>query len=234
MSNSIKYTEKELKALAKKNPKIKISAIENSSKVEKILVDKNSQKPQKISIDNTIIKPIKEKKSTGAIKTSEVIHLNKTAEIKTSYSNEHFSLLFKGARLLTINKIFSMLQVKGPRFELFNYKKSWHVIISELLNEEFSKNKQLPFFDDTVEITLFRQAPRLVDEDALSTMFKYIIDALKKSPDNPHGIIAEDNPKIVHRIISHSEKGEYYVGIKIRKIKVEDESIFTPDQILEN
>ena len=34
----------------------------------------------------------------------------------------------------------------------------------------------LDVFEDSVEITLFRQAKKLVDEDAMTTMFKYIID----------------------------------------------------------
>lgn len=230
MSKSVNYTEKELSSLLKKNPKLKISSGDKNLD-SKISIDKNkSAKTIKIKFDNNPVV-----KKSGGLKTSELIKINNTATYEFTYSENHVSFLFKGARLLTINQIFAMLQMSKKKFEVFNYKKSWHKIITNILNEKNLFHKDIPFFNDSVEVTLFRQAPRLVDEDALNTMFKYIIDGLKRNNiDNPYGIIAEDNPKIVHRIVSQSEKGEHYVGIKIKRIENQVDSKYLPENILLN
>ena len=237
MSNSVKYTEKELNSLLIKNPKLKISKLavkKNDTAQEKILIDPNKKtKIPKVNLTSVLLGNVQKK--SGSLKTSELININKQATYECSYSPTHFSVLFKGARLLTINQIFAMLQISKRKFEVFSYKKSWHLIISNILNEKKLLNNNLPFFNNAVEVTLFRQAPRLVDEDALTTMFKYIIDAFKQNDENnPYGIIAEDNPKIVHRIISHSEKGEYYIGIRITKINAQENNKYLPEQILLN
>lgn len=230
MSKSVNYTEQELNSLLKKNPKLKISSGQTNSESKISIDNKKSIKISKIKIENK-----SEVKKSGALKTSELIKINNTAQYEFTYSKNHVSFLFKGARLLTINQIFAMLQIGKKKFEVFNYKKSWHKIITNILNEKNLFHKDIPFFNDSVEVTLFRQAPRLVDEDALNTMFKYIIDALKRnSTDNPYGIIAEDNPKIVHRIVSQSEKGEHYIGIKIKRIEVKEDKKYLPENILLN
>lgn len=230
MSKSVNYTQKELDSILKNNPKLKVSAGETKPD-SKISIDtKKSVKVLKIKFEDKV-----KTKTSGALKTSELIKINNTASYEFTYSKDHVSFLFKGARLLTINQIFAMLQIGKKKFEVFNYKKSWHKIITNILNEKNLFHKDIPFFNDSVEVTLFRQAPRLVDEDALNTMFKYIIDALKRnSTDNPYGIIAEDNPKIVHRIVSQSEKGEYYIGIKIKRIEIQEDKKYLPENILLN
>ncbi len=65
-------------------------------------------------------------------------------------------------------------------------------------------------------------------------MFKYIIDAFKKTETNSFGILEEDNPKIVSKIESYSEKGEYCVGIRIKVIQNGTETTYTKEDILEN
>ena len=229
MSKSVNYTEQELNSLLKKNPKLKISSGENKPDSKISIATKKSIKTPKIKFEEDKVKT----KTSGALKTSELIKINNAAPYEFTYSKDHVSFLFKGARLLTINQIFAMLQIGKKKFEVFNYKKSWHKIITNILNEKNLFHKDIPFFNDSVEVTLFRQAPRLVDEDALNTMFKYIIDALKRNGnDNPYGIIAEDNPKIVHRIVSQSEKGEHYIGIKIKRIEIQEDKKYLPENIL--
>jgi hypothetical protein len=210
-----RLTEKDLN-----NLKIKL----NSNKSTSIL-------SSKISLTNE--KPIKTK--TPNINTNDIIKSNKSAIIQTTVSDTHFSIIFDGAKLLSINQIFAILQYR--KYEMFAYKKSWHEIIQNILFEKHTElTKQglsLPYFNDSVELTIFRQAPRLVDEDALTTMFKYIIDALKLDKNkNPYGILADDNPKIVHKIESYSEKGPYCLGIKIKLIECEKKQNYTLNQIL--
>jgi hypothetical protein len=220
----LKLTETELNNLLNKNSKLKVAKETKS----------NNKKTSKITlVEKDLVEEKKIKKAQG-IKTSEVNKLNKQSTVHFSSSDNHVSILFEGAKLLSVNQIFAILQYR--KYEIFTYKKIWHELIKKVLDEQSlllrSENKKLPFFNEAVEITLFRQASRLVDEDAMSTMFKYIIDGLKRDEtDNPNGILAEDNPKIVHRIVCYSEKGEPFVGIKVKKIS-EKKSAFSPTDIL--
>lgn len=175
------------------------------------------------------------KKKNSNINVYEIIKSNKESIINTTISDTHFSMTFEGAKLLSINQIFAILQYR--KYEMFNYKKSWHDIIKNVLdvNQLYLKKQgqKLPFFEEAVELTVLRQAPRLVDEDALAVMFKYIIDALKRDKDkNPNGILAEDNPKIVHKIESYSEKGSHALGIKVKLIENNKKEPYTLDKIL--
>lgn len=246
----IKFTEEQLREMLKNNPALKVASsiggdkpLENIIPPQKISVKKEKKtKIEKISLQlnsldiNESSDKSKTKKSSGGIKVSDINKLNKEAIISYSSSEEHFSILFIGAKLLSVNQIFAILQYR--KYEIFNYKKLWHELIKKALEEASlelkSQKKDLPFFDDSVEITLFRQATRLVDEDAMSTMFKFIIDGLKRDGEkNPLGILAEDNPKIVHRIVCYSEKGDPAIGIKVKRI-VEKKKKFSAKDILDN
>ncbi len=228
----IKLTEQELNNLLLKNNKLKIADTFGASKDKetKIAVKNSKPKKTKIKVSEEEPKEIKKTKNTG-VKTSEINKLNRESKVSFTSSEEHVSLLFDGAKLLSVNQIFAILQYR--KYEIFSYKKNWHEIIKKVLNEQFlilkQDKKSLPFFEDSVEITLFRQASRLVDEDAMSTMFKYIIDALKRDEDNPNGVLAEDNPKIVHRIVCYSEKGLPCVGIRVQKIKEKKQKYSSTD-----
>lgn len=220
--SKIKLTEKEYE-------KLKIKIEKASTNTEKISLKKTTNDINKIIINKEHEKPARKQ-----MNTYDIISQNQSAKITTTVSDDHFSVLFEGARLLSINQIFALLQNK--KYQIFKYKKSWHNIIINVLTDTYwdlkSQNKKMPFFDSQVEITIFRQAPRLVDEDALTTMFKYIIDAFKKTDKNSFGILEEDNPKIVSKIESYSEKGEYCVGIKIRSIKNNEKTTYKKEDIL--
>jgi hypothetical protein len=234
----MKLTKKQFENLLEKNPKLKIAqdfggypkiilepieSIKNlnqSSKNNKIIIEKEKKtKNTKKILLNSEINSFNLDKKEKKVQSSTYL-LNKTnlsSIIQTSSSHDHFSVLFDGAKLLSVNQIFAILQYR--KYEIFTYKKTWHNLIINALNIEQEKNhKKLPFFDDAVEIILFRQAQKLVDEDAITTMFKFIIDGFKFHPEkNPLGILQEDNPKIVHKISCYSEKGVPIVGIKIQR-----------------
>lgn len=229
----MKLTEKELNELLK-NKKVKIS--DSFNKNDDLKISLSDEKPkkakkQRISLFEEDQEEIKKTKTKG-VKTSDINKLNRSATVEFSSSEDHVSIVFNGAKLLSVNQIFAILQYR--KYEIFTYKKIWHELIGKVLNEQSlllkSEKKNLPFFNEAVEITLFRQASRLVDEDAMSTMFKYVIDGLKRDEEkNPNGILAEDNPKIVHRIVCYSEKGDPIVGIKVKKIKEKKEQISAKD-----
>jgi hypothetical protein len=251
----LKYTEEQFMDMLQKNKKLKVSGVIGgalnipdsslSSKKEttgKIQVKEGKEtkkiKPKKISLlgelDGDDVQEEVKAKAQG-VKVSDLNKLNKHALSSTTSSDEHVSFLFMGAKLLSVNQIFAILQYR--KYEIFAYKKIWHEIIKNNLDllayDLKAEGKKLPYFDSSVEITLFRQASRLVDEDAMSTMFKYIIDGLKRDPKkNPNGILAEDNPKIVHRIVCYSEKGEPAVGIKVKKIEEKKKEFSAQDILL--
>ncbi len=235
----LKLTEEQLKQMPNKNSKLKVSSIvggdsllkeKKQNKIESKVNIKDKKekkiKTTKISLSeenkDLIEEDITEKKKNSGVKVSDINKINRNSFCESTASEDHLSLLFTGAKLLSVNQIFAILQYR--KYEIFTYKKVWHELVRNKLDELYfelrMQGKSLPYFDSSVEITLFRQASRLVDEDAMSTMFKYIIDGLKKDiKNNPNGILAEDNPKIVHRIVCYSEKGEPIIGIKVKKIE---------------
>ena len=232
----IKLTEDELNNILSKNPKIKINQ-EFGGKNSRVSLKESTNKIQKISLQdstsNSNIQQDEPKKKYSNVDVKTINDINLKSHIQTSSSDIHFSAVFIGAKLLSVNQIFAILQYR--KYEIFSYKKIWHQLIEKsLLQEKFSNNpnQTLPFFEDSVEITLFRQAKKLVDEDAMTTMFKYIIDGLKRDKKNPLGILKEDNPKIVHRISCYSEAGEPVIGIKIKKINTLKDKIQAKDLLI--
>lgn len=229
MAKAIRYSEKDLGLLLDNNPNI----IVHENNTNKIIVNKEINGITKISLNND--KTIKAKVS----KFTNIYQLNKdnkNSKITTTCSENHISLVFEGAKLLTTNQILSFLQRPKLQNSFFTYKKSWHKIVYDTLQKMCldlkSEGKNLPFFNESVEVTIFRQAPKLVDEDAISTMFKFIIDGLKKTKENPYGVLAEDNPKIVHQVNSYSEKGEHIVGIRVKRLIGIKRETYTKEKLL--
>lgn len=205
---TIRMTEKELKEFfSKTTKKNKISA----NKKQKDSIDLNNQ-VEKL-LENT-----KEKKLGIKVKEN-IINLNEKCEIKITYNQDYVSILFVGARLLSINQIFSILERRA--YEIFKYKKMWQFLVQKAIEGK----EDLPWFEQDCELVLLRQAPRLVDNDALSTMFKYIIDALKvdKEKNKKYFILKEDNPIVVNNIkLIQIKSKEYVVGIRVQRNKLKN------------
>lgn len=223
--SGLKMSEKELENLLK-NKKISLSS-STTSKNAKVKMSNDKVKVEKISLieNGTVVN----KKSSASVNINKVIQNTKTSIIKYSVSETHISIVFEEAILLSINQIFAFLQREKQQQFFFMYKKTWHNKMLEALKLIKSEQKFLPFFDKDVEITLFRQAPREIDKDAITTMFKFIIDGLKKTSENPFGVLADDNPKVVHSIKFHNEKGEHVVGIKLKIMKNDNTCMNTED-----
>lgn len=239
MAKAIRVTEEQLDSmLAKKNGVSINSSIGATTTViqsNKILLGKQEEpNNQKIVLSANIVKKTSTSKLNNVTKINQV---NQAAIVKTTISDKHISLVFEGAKLLTINDIFALLQRPKLQHSVFLYKKNWHNIVSNVLNvlylQEKNKGNTLPFFDQAVEVTIFRQAPTLVDEDALTTMFKFIIDALKRTKENKYGVLAEDNQKIMHKILCYCEKGPHCIGIKIKLIEDNKKEAYNADKLLD-
>lgn len=233
---SVKLTEEQLAKMLKKNPNLKVSQ-SSTPESNKLSLD---HLESKAPITNKVVldfgEPPKKKKTRKPTDVQGINIMNTESDYEFSYSDTHFSILFHNAKLLSVNQIFAILQ--SGKYKIFSYKKKWHGIIKKILFEAMiearNKGDKVPFFTENAEITLFRQAKRLVDEDAMTTMFKYILDGLKKDDeDNPHGILADDNPKIIHKIVCYSTKGEPKVGIRI-KLCEDRKDDFSAEDILKS
>jgi len=118
------------------------------------------------------------------------------------------SLWFDGARLLTVNELFSILQYR--KHQTYAYKKAWRQLIHRALE---GMEGPRPFFDGPTRIWLYRRGKGLVDLDSLPPMFKYAIDALRRE-----GIIADDNPQIIVEPKLLQEKGLPAVGMRLERL----------------
>lgn len=232
----IKLTEEQLKKLLNKNPALKVAQSiganikDTKLSLDNLDVDKKKVKENKVLLDFGAESIKKQTKKSSDVQLINMMNQESTYDF--SYSETHFSILFHNSKLLSVNQIFAILQ--SGKYKIFSYKKRWHTIIHKVLYEAYiearSQGKSIPFFSENAELTLFRQAKRLVDEDAMTTMFKYIIDGLKKNINtNPYGILADDNPKIIHKIICHSSKGEPKIGIRIKLCEDRKQVFFAED-----
>lgn len=146
-----------------------------------------------------------EKKRQG-VKVDPILNSIRAAKIKTASSEDFVAFRFEGARLLTVNEIFAILQYR--KFQTFAYKKLWH----QLIKKAVSELKDRPLFSEKTKLVLYRRGKKLVDLDAVPVMFKYAIDALRKE-----GLIEDDNPNVITEVEVVQEKGEPCVWLRLEK-----------------
>ena len=130
-----------------------------------------------------------------------------STHLEQDTNNLFYSCWFSGARVLTLNELFSTLQSR--KYEVFIYKKKWKLLIKEAVQ----MNNKVPLFNGPTRIYLYRRGKRLIDLDSFQTIFKYAIDGLRHE-----GVLPEDNPNIVVEIIPIQEKGEPAVGIRLERL----------------
>lgn len=120
------------------------------------------------------------------------------------------SLWFAGARLLTVNEIFSILPFR--KYDTWKYKKRWKALIQEALDTR-DPNVPLPLFDGPSRLVLFRRGVNKLDLDSFQTVFKYAIDGLRKA-----GVLVEDNPEIVVETVPEQRIGSPAVGLRLERL----------------
>lgn len=154
------------------------------------------------------------KQKLGINVKESILKYNQNCQVEVFYNSDYISIIFNNTKLLSLNDMFSILQYR--KYELFAYKKMWQ----ELIFKALENKPNLPKFSQDCEIVLFRQSAKLVDNDSLSVMFKFIIDALKldkKLPNKPF-VISEDNPSVIHNIKLIQEKSkENIVAIRLQR-----------------
>ena len=145
------------------------------------------------------------------VKEAPILASLRSCSMEVEASPSHVTILFKGARLFTLNEIYALLQYR--KYVVFDYKKQWHALVRQALA---SLGASQPHFDRPCKITLFRQGAKPVDRDSLMVMFKYLIDALKDEPKKGLvGIFPDDNPDIVYDDDKIQTRGEPLVGVRV-------------------
>jgi hypothetical protein len=150
------------------------------------------------------------KKKRQGVDVQTILDTLKAPEILARYepSSQALSIYFGGARLLSVNELFSIFQYR--KHASFKYKKRWKALVGEALALLPAKIQQYP---GTVQITLYRSGKKPIDLDSFYTIFKYLIDGLKE-----HGVIADDNPWVVARIEPWQVQGSPEVAIQVKPI----------------
>ena len=85
------------------------------------------------------------------------------------------SIIIEDIRILTLNEMLATAQTR--KYEMFPYKKNVHNMMEEILRYFQSKGGVLPKFK-AVNMFLFRESPRFIDNDSFAASFKYIIDGI--------------------------------------------------------
>ena len=146
------------------------------------------------------------KKKRQGVKVDPILNSIRSADIEVAGDETFVSFKFEGARLLTVNEIFAILQYR--KFQTFGYKKLWH----QLMTRAVQQLQEKPVFTEKTKLVLYRRGKKLVDLDAVPVMFKYAIDALRKE-----GLIEDDNPNVITEVEVVQEKGEPCVGLRLEK-----------------
>lgn len=154
-----------------------------------------------------------------------------TSTIEFEYNEDELLIIFKDARILSLNKMMELLQKNTNRpYEMMAYKKAWHtkmsIVLKSIINDSIINDKKLPNFNTetwSLRLYLYREAQRLLDEDAMSASFKYIIDSLSDSiviDDKNYKFIEDDNQNVISEILPFQVKSKQYnLAIKIVKIE---------------
>lgn len=198
-------------------------------KKEQPIVDKNEEDP-----DWTAPRTAKVKKKSGkSINThvKDVIESIKTAIIHTSTSDNHLSLVFDGARLLTLNELLSLMPYQP--YLVYNYKTAWKNKIDDaLILAKDIYGKKMPEFADSCVFVGFRRSTRLVDRDGLPACFKYILDDLRNQLAVPERILKDDNPNLIVDTPCFQVIGSAMVGVRLERVLSWQEPLMTENILL--
>lgn len=220
-SDSIEETQP---PTCKKEIQSKTSKIKKSSQAEA-----NEEDP-----DWTAPRTAKVKKKTGkSINThvKDVIESIKTSIIHTSTSENHLSLVFDGARLLTLNELLSLMPYQP--YLVYNYKTAWKNKIDDaLILAKDMYGKKMPEFSDSCVFVGFRRSTRLVDRDGLPACFKYILDDLRNQIAISEKILKDDNPNLIVDTPCFQVVGSALVGVRLERVQSWQEPVMTENILL--
>jgi hypothetical protein len=148
---------------------------------------------------------------------ADVVHSIKTSVITTSVSENHLGLVFDGARMLTLNEIFSLLPYQP--YLVFGYKKAWAAKVDEALAlAKAVYGKRMPEFSDSCLFIGYRRSSRLVDRDGLASCFKYILDDIRHQMAVNEKILKDDNPNLIFDTPCFQSTGPALIGVRLERV----------------
>lgn len=116
------------------------------------------------------------------------------------------TILFDGARLLSVNDIISILPYR-PQV-VYRYKAAWRVLIKRALH--LLDSKDLLHFEGPVRLELVRRSSKTLDDDSTRMPFKYAIDSLVKA-----NVLKDDNRAVVADTSVIDVVGPHALAIRI-------------------
>lgn len=162
------------------------------------------------------LKPAKtERKKRRGVDTGPIMQSLKNSPARCMWGSDWIALDFPGARLLSYNELYSILQYR--KYEAFRYKKICREAIANALSNPDGQPEgapqDKPYFDSPTRLTLVRQGAKAMDREALTVIFKYMTDALRTQ-----GIIKDDNPDIIVQIQTRQSIGPERVAMRLDRV----------------
>lgn len=142
------------------------------------------------------MKLTKNGKQKQSLDYSEIAKQLKTIEkskvILKAIADEELIICIKDLRLPTLNELFATMQYR--KVVVYNYKKQVKEMMSRFFSS-FKNDDDIYFFDDAVDMHVFRCGVKLIDNDSLPASLKYFTDSLVEN-----NILRDDNPKFLKKI----------------------------------
>ena len=198
---SLRFSEKELSQLLQ-NQNIKCS----DSSLKMIDLSQETVTPI-VNAENK-----SKKKTTHSDNNDIKTYLTKIATCSYSIEETKDSLYleFDGLKLMPFNQLAQAIQYR-PHM-LYQYKKALKSLFHCVCVE-----KKIQFIvekDESIQLLLYREAERLIDNDTMSISFKYLIDNLRYE-----NIISEDNPTVIKDIQCFQNKSKTpKIAMLIKKV----------------
>lgn len=183
----------------------------------------------KLKLSQVKIKEKKEKKGVRqSLDYNKVCKQLKNKEFLIEYDKDKKELIiqFYNIRLPTLNELLSGLQYR--KFEVWNYKKVVKEVMGQVLGELKQQLNVEYLFKNYVDLFIYRQGKKLIDNDSLPASFKYFIDSLTINK-----IIKDDNPDFIQSIKCYQKiDPEPMFILKLKEVEKENYDLSNPLQFM--
>lgn len=150
------------------------------------------------------VAPVKKKRR--GVNVRPIVTALRQSELKVAAGEGFFSVRMEGARVLTVNEMFSILQYRKQ--EMFEYKNVCHRRIEEAVTLAKLQGG-IPSLKGPVRLWLYRRGTKRVDRVDMTTIFKYLIDACVKQ-----GIVVDDRDEVICDVRMQQENGEPALALR--------------------
>jgi hypothetical protein len=146
------------------------------------------------------------KKKRRGVNVRPIMRALDQSSIRVSSGDNFFALRLDGARVLTVNEMFSILQYR--KHEIFGFKKLCQRKIADAVAIARLQGG-LPALHGPVRLWLYRRGQKRVDKVDMTTIFKYLIDACVRE-----GIVTDDRDEVICDVRMQQENGEPALALR--------------------